>query len=154
MIYMMDFLIDLCLIFAVWQTHRHLAVKTEAFKDLLERRMSDLVRRSSQHHRDMRDDVLVETRITEKLASRAFNLANSATLGVVALQKALAIPRPLTVEQGALNKVAKDEVDELFKVGGTMEWMKPLMTEEELDIYERAQALAESKKAEGMNKPN
>ena len=136
MIFMMDFLIDACLIFAVWQIF---IIVKNIREDLLH---------------DISCKVLIETSITDRLASRAFNLANSATLGVVALQKALAIPRPLTTEQGALNTVAKEEVDELFKVGGTMEWMKPLMTEDELEAYEKALDLAEAKKAEGMNKTN
>jgi hypothetical protein len=126
-IYMMDFLINVCLIFAVWRIQA--SIKGEM--------------------RKARDELFVEAKVTEKLSSRAFNLANSATLGVVALQKALAVPRVLTKEQGELNAVAKEEVDELFKVGGTMEWMKPLMSEDELDAYEKAQALAEAEKLNG-----
>jgi len=136
MIFMMDFLISACLIFAVWQIF---IVVKNIREDLLH---------------DISCKVLIETSITDRLASRAFNLANSATLGVVALQKALAVPRPLTAEQGALNTVAKEDIDELFKVGGTMEWMKPLMSEDELEAYEKALDLAEAKKAEGMNKTN
>lgn len=98
-----------------------------------------------------------EIAIAREIASRSFNLANNAMLGVASLQKTLAVPRILTKEQVELNAVAKEEVDQLFRVGGTMDWMKPLMSEDELDAYEKAQALAEAEKTnnkQAMDKSN
>lgn len=95
--------------------------------------------------------------LAKELASRSFTLANNAMLGVASLQRTLATPRILTKEQVEQNTVAKEEIDQLFRVGGTMDWMKPLMSEDELDAYEKAQALAEAEKINGkqaMDKTN
>lgn len=78
----------------------------------------------------------IKASIAEKTADRAFNLASSATLGVVALQKSLATPRIVNREQSKLNQLAKNSVDQLFTTQGEYDWLKPLLSDSDLDIVE------------------
>lgn len=85
----------------------------------------------------------ISAKIAEKTADRAFNMASSANLGVVALQKALAVPRLMTKQQGLQNKFAKNEVDKLFNGEGTFDWLRPILSDEELEIIDKAEELKE-----------
>lgn len=93
----------------------------------------------------------IKAKIAEKTADRAFNMASSANLGVVALQKALAVPRMMTKQQGLQNKFAKQEVDKLFTGEGTFDWLRPLMSDEELEIIDKAEEL-QQKQMNGEHK--
>lgn len=78
----------------------------------------------------------IAAKVATKTAERAFNLASSANIGVVALQKALATPRLVTREQSKLNQLAKNNVDKLFTTQGSFDWLAPLLGDEELEILE------------------
>lgn len=81
--------------------------------------------------------------IAEKMAERAFNMASSANVGIVILQKSLAVPRPLSRQQGLQNKLAKEGVDKLFTTASSFDWLTPLLSDEELEIIEKAKELNE-----------
>ena len=147
-------LIQCCIIFAVWKALQtknrsvwdHQVVTVERFygwRERFERRMLKKYRDMMNEMEGKRNSATIRASVAEKMADRAFNMASSATIGVVALQKALTVPRLLTKQQGQINQLAKDEIDELFKVKGAQEWLKPLMSDEELDILEKAEAEAE-----------
>jgi hypothetical protein len=83
-------------------------------------------------------------RISEKMADRAFNIANSAQLGVATISKALASrPRLRTKENLAQNEYIKKKVDEMFPEteDGQLEWLKAVLSDDELEALERAQEL-------------
>jgi hypothetical protein len=73
------------------------------------------------------------------MADRAFNMASTANLGVVALQKSLALPKIMTKQQAQQNQLAKEGVDKLFSGVGGFDWLRPLLSEEELDILDKAE---------------
>jgi hypothetical protein len=83
--------------------------------------------------------VQIDSKIAEKFAERAFNLASAANLGIVALQKSLATPRIMTKEQVVKNTLAKEQIDELFTGGGSMDWLRPILSDEELEILDKAE---------------
>lgn len=79
--------------------------------------------------------------VAEKLADRAFSLASTASLGVLALQKTLAVrPRIVSEDQRKRNELAKAKLDELFGNSGGFEWFRPILSDEELDVLDKAQA--------------
>lgn len=67
----------------------------------------------------------------EKLAERAFTAANASSLGVIALQKALAVPRIMTKTQSDQNQLAKNTIDKLFTTEGGYEFMRPFLSDED-----------------------
>ena len=77
--------------------------------------------------------------IAEKMADRAFNMASSANLGVVALQKALVVPRLMTKPQAKQNELAKNDVDKIFSSDGKFDWLRPILSDEDLDILDKAE---------------
>jgi hypothetical protein len=83
--------------------------------------------------------LLVKATLAEKMADRAFNMASTANLGVVALQKSLAVPRSIVKKQAQQNVLAKENVDKLFSGVGGFDWLRPLLSEEELDIIDKAE---------------
>ena len=80
------------------------------------------------------DQYTIIAKVAQKMADRAFNMASSATIGVVALQRSLAIPKPVTKQQGLQNKLASEQVDALFKD----EWLRATMSPEEIDLLEKS----------------
>lgn len=93
-------------------------------------------RRTNKQMCGIADQVLIKSSIATKMADRAFNMASSANLGVVALQKALAIPRLINRGQSKLNELAKNSVDELFTTQGEYDWLKPLLNDNDLELLE------------------
>jgi phosphate uptake regulator len=84
-------------------------------------------------------------RLSEKMADRAFNIANSAQLGVATISKALSSrPRLRTKENLAQNEHIKKKIDEMFPEteDGQLEWLKAVLSDEELNALEKAQELA------------
>jgi hypothetical protein len=129
MIFTLNIIIDLCLIFAVWRVSKK--------KQNLEVRFP--VIQNNQKLKGRIDKIHITAKVAEKFAERAFNMASASNLAVVALQRTLATPRILTKEQGVKNLLAKKEVDELFTNKGMMDWLKPTMSDEELDLLEKAE---------------
>jgi hypothetical protein len=75
------------------------------------------------------------------MADRAFNMASTANLGVVALQKSLARPQLVTRQKLTENQLANKEVDKLFTTEGSFDWLRPLMSDEENEILDEAEKL-------------
>jgi hypothetical protein len=93
-------------------------------------------KKAEKELRGKADKVLIDSAVATKMADRAFNMASSANLGVVALQKALATPRLINRGQAKLNELAKNSVDELFTTQGEYDWLKPLLSDSDLDLLE------------------
>ena len=88
------------------------------------------------------DKMYCRSVIAEKMAERAFNLASSANLGVVALQKSLVVPRIITKPVAQQNQLAKDQVNGLFSKqadGSGFDWLRPILSDEELDILDKVE---------------
>lgn len=158
--FLIEAFIQCCIIFAVWQCRRDLRTHSNrltsfvtwvhgAHSNALNVIFDKIDARANKLAKELDSSVgiaqkiQIDSRVATKMADRAFNMASSATLGVVALQKALAVPRLLTKQQGQMNQLAKNEIDELFKVKGAQDWLRPLMSDEELDILDKAEAEAE-----------
>lgn len=84
------------------------------------------------------DNMYVSAKIAEKMADRAFNMASSANIGVVALQKALATPRLMSKPQVVQNLLAKKGVDEVLGEGSGFDWLRPILSDEDLEILDQA----------------
>jgi hypothetical protein len=82
------------------------------------------------------DKYFISAKIAEKFAERAFNMASSANLGVIALQKSLAQPRIMTKHQTVRNELAKNEVDKLFTTEGSFDFLRPILSDEENDLLD------------------
>lgn len=122
MISYLNILIDICIIFAIWKTHKRrprVTIKRPIIaKDL--------------------DKYYRVAKLAEKFAERAFSLASTANLGVVALQKSLQVPRIMNKNQANRNQLAKKQVDELFESGGGFEWLRPVLSDEENELIDQA----------------
>lgn len=128
MIFTLNILIDLLLIFAIWRN-----------KSKVIFHKTKVVVSEDKQLRGRLDKMYISAKIAEKMAERAFNLASTANLGVVALQKSLVLPKLATKQQLQSNQLAKDNVDKLFSSGGTFDWLRPILSDEELDILDKAQ---------------
>jgi len=87
-------------------------------------------------------------RLSEKMADRAFNIANSANLGVATIARGLASkPRIPTKANLAQNEFVKRKAEEMFPEtdDGQLEWLKAVLSDEELEVLETAQNLAAKK---------
>lgn len=75
--------------------------------------------------------------IAEKFAERAFTMASTANLGVIALQKSLATPKLLTKQQVQRNQLAKNEVDKLFTTEGEYDFLRTILSDEDNEVLDR-----------------
>jgi hypothetical protein len=144
MIYIANILISLCLIIALWKIRR-IEKQFVAKRDLQEQKGRILVQAKaeatnvSKKLQGVISDAVIKSALAEKMADRAFNMASTANLGVVALQKSLALPKIMTKQQAQQNQLAKEGVDKLFSGVGGFDWLRPLLSEEELDILDKAE---------------
>jgi len=99
------------------------------------------------------DATHVSAKIAEKFAERAFNMASSANIGIVALQKSLATPRIMTAQQSIQNQLAKKEVDKIFTTDGGFDFLRPILSDEENDILDsiEQQKLKAASRANGIS---
>jgi hypothetical protein len=81
----------------------------------------------------------INAKIAQKMADRAFQMANAASLGVLALQRSL--PRAKLITKDYLQKaaLARKKVDEAFSPEPMSDWLRPVLTPEELDVLEKAE---------------
>lgn len=140
MTFYLNILIDVCLIVAIWK------VSKRPFKVYFPTRESKF-EFLSKRHRGILEKASRRAAVSEKMADRAFQIANAASLGVIALQKSLAIPRALTRPQGIANKLAKKEVDGIFSTQGGFDFMRPYLDDHDLEVIDRL----EEEKAKAMN---
>jgi hypothetical protein len=128
-IFTLNILINLCLILAVAKLnkrrYKNIFNKQVVLKD---ERVAKLIGQVEKF--------VLKAKVSEKLAERAFNTANSASLGVIALQKALQTPRLLTKHQSQRNQLAKNEIDTLFHEGGGFDFLRPVLSDQENDLLD------------------
>lgn len=125
---------QLCIIFAVWRLSKK---KTKIIYN-----QKEVVRDGRVDHALGRvEKAMHKAKLAEKMADRAFNMASSANVGISVLQKALAIPRLMTKKQAVQNEVAKNGVDKLFTSGGSFDYLRPILSDEENDLLDEAEAL-------------
>lgn len=147
MIFTLSILIDLCLIVAAWAVLREQKRDFWRFRVTaahhLSEQLTDLQRQARKAVARLEGrgtSVVLRSKLAEKMADRAFNMASSANLGVIALQKSLARPVLLTKTQATANQLASNEVDKLFSSNGRFDYLRPLMTDEEIEIIEKLEA--------------
>lgn len=126
----LNILIDLCLIVAIFQVSRRKRNFTRFFTRTFDLSKEAFGRIAA---------VEIKAKVAEKMADRAFNMASSANLGVVALQKALQTPRLMTKEQVTRNQLVKNEVDKLFTKEGNFDWLRPILSDEENELLDEAE---------------
>ena len=142
MIFTLNILIDLCLIYAIWVLSKQ---RTKTVFPVTH------IYRVDKRFLGKLEKAQIRASIAEKMADRAFNMASTANLGVVALQRALAVPRLLNKAQVQSNQLAKNGVDKLFNTSGGFDWLKPILSDEELDILEEAEKLKNKTDMEDTN---
>lgn len=79
----------------------------------------------------------VKAAVSEKMAHRAFQVASAASLGVIALQKTLPLPRLPERGDAVKNHLASKEIDKLFTKNGSFELLKPILDDESLDFLDK-----------------
>lgn len=136
MIFILNSLINVCLVFAVWRLKRELFINNTIWRLKVDRYLQNILIKPFRIPELKRlngkiDKMYIDSKIAEKFAERAFNMASAANLGVVALQKTLAQPRIMTKHQGLRNELAKDEVDRLFTTEGSFDFLRPILSDEE-----------------------
>lgn len=129
MIFTLSIIINLCLIFAVWRISKKEPKVLSFTREIT----------NDRQLRGKLDKMYIRSVIAEKMAERAFNMASSSSLGVIALQKALVVPRLMTKQQGKQNELAKNEVDKIFTANGNFDWLRPILSDEDLDILDKAE---------------
>lgn len=159
---MIDYLIGfslLCLIYATRKNHIWNREQRDHLFDYCIRTKIDLqkyqdksIGRIENHIKGSYDKTYIAAKIAEKTADRAFNLASSANLGVVALQKSLMVPRMLTKHQTDRNILAKEQVQDLFEGQDDMfNWLRPVLGEEENAILDKVLEDKQKKEYNGTN---
>lgn len=154
MIFILSTLINLLLIFAVWRCW----VLAQKQREYLWRTRNSYVEASQRWHQQLESKIweerkkwkaevkggftkmYISAKIAEKTAERAFNLASSANLGVIALQKSLVVPRVITRTQATQNQLAKKTIDELFSGNDDiLDFLRPTATDDELEVIDKIQ---------------
>lgn len=93
------------------------------------------------------DSAVILAKTSEQLADRAFTMASSATVGHAILQRSLYCrPKSLTNEQLLKDEVAKNKLGDLFG-RDEVEFLKPLLSDDEIELYEEAQRQARKSKS-------
>lgn len=160
MTFTLNILIDLCLIFACYRLCRipkgyvrvgdlHTNItKTHSFVRMeLQMFASQQKKHIEKKVKGEVDRALIEAKVAEKLAEKAFNMAGATNLGVLALQRTLQVPRLFTKDQAKNNLIAKKKIDDLFgSQDGLLDLLRPVMTDEEIEIADKA--LLEKEKAD------
>lgn len=146
----------LLLIFAVWQglrqksrNERVLYKKYWDNNQWAMKYVTNQIRALQKKEQGQRTKMYISAKIAEKIADRAFNMASSANLGVIAMQKALVQPRLMTKEQLQKNQLAKKQIDEIFSEGDeVLNMLRPVASEEELEVIDK---ILEDKQRKQMN---
>ena len=126
-IFILNSLINVCLVVAIWKVNK----KKPKEKMIVINRVSPMKELFGKM-----DKMYIRSVIAEKMAERAFNMASTANLGVLALQKALQVPRVLNKQQGVKNQLAKNDIDKLFNNSGTFDYLRPILSDEENELLD------------------
>lgn len=158
MTFTLNILIDLCLIYVCYKLSRGKKlsrwnqdlVSTERLY-MSEAKTREYINKKLILAADMlegnRKSAIIRSHVAEKLAEKAFNMASAANLGVLALQRTLQVPRLFTKDRAKNNLIAKKRIDDLFgSQDGLLDLLRPVMTDEEIEIADKA--LLEKEKAD------
>jgi hypothetical protein len=137
----LNIIIDLILIWAVDRTRRELFLSASAHRLKVNNYLNEILLKpfripELKALNGKMDKLYVASKISEKFAERAFTMASTANLGVIALQKALQTPKFLTKVQSQRNQLAKNEVDKLFTTEGEFDYLRSILPQEEIDVLD------------------
>lgn len=144
----------LLLIFAVWRLKKELFISASVHRLKVDRYLQSILYKPFRipELKKLKGEctkMYISAKIAEKVADRAFNMASSANLGVIAMQKALVQPRLMTKEQLQRNQLAKKQIDEIFSEGDeVLNMLRPVASEEELEVIDK---ILEDKQRKQMN---
>lgn len=94
--------------------------------------------------------VLIASKVSEKTANRAFALASSANVGIGVLSKTLTSrPKIVGKTQIVKDQAAKAALGDIFG-GEESEWLKPLLTDDEIELLEEANRQANKSRQNGI----
>lgn len=142
--FILNILIDLCLIFAVWRLSKNKSVYWN--KHIYKPQSVEVVRVPTKEFDGRLTKMYIAAKVAEKTAERAFNMASSATLSCIAIQKSLQTPKIMTKKQLEKNLLAKTQVDKILGDDDMFTWLRPVLGEEENEVLD--QVLEEKRKAE------
>lgn len=125
--FILSILINLCFLVAIWGIRRQKVIKEITKETII---------KPSKKIEGKLEQAYLRAAIAEKIAERSFNMASSANLGVIALQKSLQVPRILNRQQGLKNQLAKNDVDKLFSNQGTFDYLRPILSDEENELLD------------------
>lgn len=149
-------------IIAQWLSHRRNQKNFEAFSDGLAVDKSRLIRQLYRQFDALEEELknkyegkttqlLIATKITEKIADRAMSTANSAQVGISVLQRNLPSRRTYPTKHEAQS--TKVTLAEMMKSDPeAVEMMLPTLTEEDRDLLDIANRFHENGKANGVVK--
>lgn len=137
--------IILCLLFYIRNSRREeeRTKKTLAnlFRTLINDAQNTLLRNVKSHRiiiQGQLDKLHIKAKIAEKTADRGIALANAANIATIAIQRGLfSKPRFPTKEAVQRDALVRKKVKDIL--GGEYEYLKAVMTDEELDILEKVQ---------------
>ncbi len=91
----------------------------------------------------------IEAKVTKKLAENAFRMASASNVSVSILSKGMgARPKFLSKEQLLGETAAKKKLEDLFG-NDEAEFLKPLLSDDEIEIIDQARKQYEKAKAKG-----
>lgn len=125
--YILTTLINVCFLIAIWSIRNQ-----KVIKEIKERTTI----KYSKKIIGQLNQLSLKVKLSEKVSDRAFNMASSANLGVIALQKSLQVPRVINKQQGLKNQLAKNDVDKLFSNQGNFDYLRPILSDEENDLLD------------------
>jgi hypothetical protein len=92
---------------------------------------------------------ILQSRIAEKMAERAFTLSSSANVATSILSKSLGTrPKFISKEQLVKDEVVKEQLADLFGKDEA-EYLKPLLDDDEVELLEQARKQYEKAKSKG-----
>ncbi len=109
-----------------------------------------ILRRALKELNGKMDKVMLSAKLADKMAERAFTLASSANVASAILQRNLSgRSRIISSQQGTKDELAKKQLRELFGKD-EMEFLKPILTDEEIELYEEAKRQTEKARSNGV----
>lgn len=91
----------------------------------------------------------IEAKVTKKLAENAFRMASASNVSVSILSKGIgARPKFISKEQLVSEAVAKGKLEDLFG-NEEAEFLKPLLSDDEIELIDEARKQYEKAKAKG-----
>lgn len=137
---MITSIFDLAIIFAIWKVYQYnkLDLKAVEYVSQQSNREYCEIKKLMISVSGKIEKQSVRSKILEKFAERAWNSANAAALGVVALQKAQALkPRIRSYNQVIHDQVAEKKLDGLFGDDARFDYLEPFATDDEQEVIDK-----------------